>query len=243
MSTATESARLAAIGMRFRSPYLVQQAGYTIGVAFAEGAPLAELLPEGHLAKTTQLRDDVDKAAQDKTVRAAEAKQTTATQNQHMHEATVWNRKVGKRCQSAIQLNLTLPPELTRTSSPSTVPGMLEQMNKTLALLGQHSAAMDALGPATQPLIDQGRALMQTLQKADSTQEQARALDLPASVAAFCVKKGELYTALKIINNAGHELYAHDLPSAARFNLSILHRRGPQSAATEPPPAPVPAAK
>jgi hypothetical protein len=40
---------------------------------------------------------------------------------------------------------------------------MPERMSKTLALLGQHGAAIDALGPATQPLIDQGRTLMQTL--------------------------------------------------------------------------------
>jgi hypothetical protein len=238
MSTATESAKLATIGIRFRASYLVQQAGYTLGIASAEGEPLAALLPTGHLAKATQLRDDVDKAAQDKTIRAAEAKQSTATQNQHMHEATVWIRKVGKRCQSAVQLGAALPPELTRTSSPFTVPGMLEQMNKTLALLGQHSAAMDALGPATKPLIEQGSALMQTLQQADTAQEQARSFDLPASVEAFYVKKGELYTALKIINNAGHELYAHDLPTAAKFNLSILHRRAPQPATPEPPPAP-----
>lgn len=79
---------------------------------------------------------------------------------------------------------------------------------------------------------------MQTLQQADSAQEQARAFDLPASVATFYLRKGELYTALKVINNAGHELYAHDLPSAAKFNMSILHLRGPQ--ATEPAPAPAP---
>jgi hypothetical protein len=155
--------------------------------------------------------------------------------------ATVWNRKVGKRCQSAVQLGIALPPELTRTSSPTTVPGMLEQMGKSLALLGQHSAGMDALGPPTQPLIERGRALMQTLQQADSAQEQARAFDLPAAVATFYRKKGELYIALKVINNAGHELYAHDLPSASKFNMTILHRRAPQAAAApEPAPATTP---
>ena len=154
--------------------------------------------------------------------------------------ATVWIRRVGKRCQSVVQLGTALPPELTRTSSPSTVPGVLEQMSKTLALLGQHSAAMDALGPATKPLIDEGRTLMQTLQQADSAQEQARAFDLPASVATFYLKKGELYTALKVINNAGHELHAHDLPTASKFNMSILHRRAPQPAVPAPAPAPAP---
>ena len=65
---------------------------------------------------------------------------------------------------------------------------------------------------------------------------------MPAAVTAFCAKKGELYTMLKVINNAGHELYAHNLAEAAKFNMSILHRRGPQAAAAEPvPPAPTPA--
>ena len=41
---------------------------------------------------------------------------------------------------------------------------------------------------------------------------------------------GELYTALKIINEAGHELHAKDPEASARFNLSILYRRGPSSA-------------
>jgi hypothetical protein len=225
MSTATETARFITIGMRFRAPYLVQQAGYTLGIAAAEGEPLAALCPAGHLVKTTQLRDDVDKATQDKTVRAAEAKQTTVTQNEHMRAATVWIRKVGKRCQSALQLGITLPPELTRTSSPTTVPGMLEQMNKTLALLGQHSAAMDSLGPATAPLIEQGRTLMQTLQQADTAQEQARAFDLPASVATFYAKKGELYTALKIINNAGHANHHPGAAPVTSFHWGTGRRR------------------
>ena len=86
MSTAIETAKLVTLGMRFRASYLVQQAGYTLGIASAEGEPLAALLPAGHLDKTAQLRDEVDKATQDRTVRAAEAKQTTVTQNQHMRE-------------------------------------------------------------------------------------------------------------------------------------------------------------
>jgi hypothetical protein len=235
MSTTPDTAKQAAIGARFRAPYLVQQAGYTIGIAAAEGAPLAALLPAGYLDKAAQLRDEVDKALQDKTVRTAQAKQATGAQNQQMRAATIWVRKVGKRCQSAMQLGIGISPELARLSSPSTVLGMLDQVSKTLALLGGHAAAMDSVGPATTPLIDEGRSLFQSLQQADSTQEQARTADLPASVATFLAKKGELYTALKVINNAGHELYAHDLPTAAKFNMSILHRRGPQPGEPIPP--------
>jgi hypothetical protein len=165
-------------------------------------------LPAGHLGKTAQLRDDVTRAMQDKTVRAAEAKQATNEQNGQMRTATVWVRKVGRRCQNAIHLGIALPPELTRVGRPTTVPGMLEQISKTLGVLGDRAADMDSVGPPTQPLIDDGRKLYQALQQADSVQERARAADLPASVTAFHVKKAELYNALKIINNAAHELYA-----------------------------------
>jgi hypothetical protein len=54
------------------------------------------------------------------------------------------------------------------------------------------------------------------------------------------MKKGELYTALKIINNAGYELYVHDLPTASKFNMTILHQRAPLPAAPVPAPAPAP---
>ena len=135
MSTTPDTAKLAAIGMRFRGPYLVQQAGYTIGIASLEGAPLTALLPPDFLEKVALLRDEVDKALQDKTLRASEAKQATSSQNQQMHAAS------------------------------------------------------------------------------------------------------------KIVNNAGHELYAHDMAAAARFNLSILHRRGFQLVEPTPPQPTPPADK
>jgi hypothetical protein len=225
MSTKLDTAKLVALGQRFRTPYLLQQTGYTLGLAMAEGPPLLALLPGGYLEMVVQLRDDVQKALEDRAVRATDAKQATSTEQQQMHAATVWVRRVGKRCQSAQHLGLGIPTELTRQSSSTTVPGMLDQMSKTLALLGEQAAAMDTVLPATQPLIDDGRKLLQALQQADSAQEQARSADLPSAVRDFLAKKGELYNALKVINNAGQEMYAHDLTRAARFNMSILHRR------------------
>ena len=55
----------------------------------------------------------------------------------------------------------------------------------------------------------------------------------------FYVKKAELYLGLKILNEAGHEFYAHNPEAAAAFNLSILYRR-PNHGTTEPAPAPAP---
>jgi hypothetical protein len=242
MDAQTDTAKYAAIGLRFRGAYLVQQAGYTLGIAALEGTPLAGKLPPNFLDRTATLRTDVEKAMEDKTVRTSESRQATSTQNQHHYAAKIWVRGVGKRCQSAMQLGATLAPELEKVSSPATVPGMLDQVQRTLSLLGKHAADMDKVGLPVQTHIDEGRKIYQALQEADTVQERTRASDMPAAVTAFCAKKGELYTMLKIINNAGHELYAHNLAEAAKFNMSILHRRAPQSAAPEPaPPAPTPA--
>jgi hypothetical protein len=115
---------------------------------------------------------------EDKTVRTSEARQATSTQNQHHYDAKVWVRGVGKRRQSAIQLGAPLAPELEKVSSPATVPGMLEQLNKTLSLLGKHAADMDKIGLPVQMHIEEGRKIYQALQEADSVQERARAADM-----------------------------------------------------------------
>ena len=85
------------------------------------------------------MRDEVDKAMQDKTVRTAESRQATGIQNRCQRDGKIWVRGMGKHCQSAIQLGVNLPPELSKVSSPATVPGMLEQIGKTLSLLAQHA--------------------------------------------------------------------------------------------------------
>jgi hypothetical protein len=98
-------------------------------------------------------------------------------------------------------LGVNLPPELSKVSSPTTVPGMLEQISKTLSLLAQHAPDMEKIGLPVQTHIDEGRKIFEALQTADSTQERTRSADLPAAVAAFYTKKGELYSMLKVINS------------------------------------------
>ena len=124
----------------------------------------------------------------------------------------------------------------------------LDQMSKTLSLLEKHAADMEKIGLPVQEHLVEGRRLHQALQAADSAQERTRAADMPAATAAFCAKKGELYSMLKVINNAGHELYAGNPAEAGKFNMSILHRQAPPAAAPDAvpvspaAPAPAPAA-
>jgi hypothetical protein len=237
MITKLTSSELAKIGERQRASYLVPQAGYTLGIAAADGAALAGLLPAGFLDEVTRVRDEVDKARQDKTIMAVEAKQATGSQQTLVRQVKVWRRQIATRAQRALLAGASVPAALAQMGRSQAVPAVLDETSKTLALLTEHAAALDAVGPATQPLIDAGNGLYQSLDQADSTQEQARARDLPVAVAAFYAKKGELYIGLKIINEAGHELYANDAQAAARYNLSILYRR---HSAAEPAPAPTP---
>jgi hypothetical protein len=232
---------LTKLGVRFRASYLLQQAGYTLGIAAADGTPLAALLPQGYLDEVGVARDDVVKASQDKANVASESKQATSTQEALVRAAKVWRRKAAKRAQRALRQGANIPEELTHVGRAQSVPVLLGQVGKALALLSSHASAIDAAGPPTQPLIDEGTALRDALQQADARQEQARLSELPASVRAFYAKKGELYTGLKVINDAGHELHAQDAQTAAKYNLAILHRHAAKTTG-EPAPTPAPTA-
>ena len=185
MITTLSANDLAKTGQRYRASYLVQQAGYTLGIAAVEGAALAALLPANFLDQVTQARNDVDQARQDKTNAAAESKHATTAQNAQLRAAKVWRRKAVKRAQRAERQGVKVADELTQIGNAQTVPAVLDQISKTLGLLTKHAAELDATGPATQPLIDEGQQIYSVLQQADAEQERVRAADLPASVSAF----------------------------------------------------------
>jgi len=227
---------LAKIGARHRASYLVQQAGYTLGIAVADGPAISALLPPNYLDQVAKARNDVDQARQDKVNMEVESKHATNAQNTQVRAAKVWLRKAVKRSQRAQRQGATVATELTQIGRTQTVPAILHQVSKVLALLASHAGELDSLGPATQPLIDEGQQLYDTLQQTDADQERTRAAVLPASVAAFYTRKGELYLGLKVINDAGHELYAQNPQAAAKYNLSILYRHsGPAGSPLEQP--------
>jgi hypothetical protein len=240
MITNLPTAELTKIGERLRSSRLIPQANYTLGIAAAAGPQYAALLRAGFLDEVAGARDDVDKARQTTIIMAVESKQATGSQQSLLHEATVWRHQTAKRALRAQISGASVPSELIHVGRSQSVSVVLEETSKTIGLLSEHAAALDAVGPPTQPLIDAGNKVYQALSQADSTQEQTRGKDLPAAVLDFYIKKAELYLGLKILNEAGHEFYAHNPEAAAAFNLSILYRR-PNHGTTEPAPAPAPA--
>jgi hypothetical protein len=238
--TSLPIAELVAVGGRFRAPYLLQQANHTIELARLEGAPLSRLMADGLIDKVVKVRDAVAKAYEDKTVMAADAKLATGSQNTAMRSLKEWSRRSVARAHAAQHVGATIPDQLLQVLDSRAVPAMVAYAQRQLGLLGEHAATMDKVGAPTQPLIDEGRKLCEALIAADSGQELTRSTKLPTAIADFYASKGELYFALKLINDAGHELYAHDPTASARFNLSLLYRRHAtgSSAAPEPTPAP-----
>jgi hypothetical protein len=239
--TSLAVADLTTIGARLRAQYLLQQANYTIELARTEGEPLTKLMSPGLLDKASKARDKVAQAFEDRTVKAADSKLATGSQNVAARAVRDWGRRAVARSMAAMRTGIILPDVMADAFNARTVPTLIAQAQRELGLLTEHAEAMDKVGAPTQPLIDEGRALLAALLAADGNQELTRAASLPGVVSDFYARKAELYIAIQMINDAGHELYAHDPQSSSRFNMSVLYRRH-GAAAAEPTPAPTPPA-
>jgi hypothetical protein len=237
--TSLPETELVEMGRNIREPQLLQQAGYTIPLAQSYGEPLAKLMAPGLVDKAIKARDSLVATLEDKTVMAAAAKLATGSQNTASRSVKEWGIRVVARVEAAVLAGANLPTKLTEIPNARTVPARIAQAQQLLGLLTEHAATMDKVGAPTAPLIEEGRALCEALIAADSNQEHARAAKLPISVANLCARKAELYIALKMINQAGHEMFAHDPASSSRFNLSLLNSRYVSGSGTAQPTPPV----
>lgn len=238
--TTASLTELAATGMRLRAQHLLQQAGYTLGIARGEGSKLEALLAPAFLDLVSKARDELAAALQDRTVLAAESKLATGAQNSLIRQAKEWCRRAISRGKGVTRAGAPVPSDLGHFNAVRSLPDLLGQMDRLISLLTEHATTMDAFGAPTQPLIDAGSKLRAALASADSAQELTRSSALPDALMAFHAKKGELHVGLKIVNDAGHELHAGDPLASSRYNLSILYRHRGASQAEQPPePAPV----
>jgi len=229
MLTQLTHPELLAAGAHLRAQYLIQQAGYTLGVAHSDGHALASLLPEHYLEHTEAARHDVDHARQDKQNAAAEAKLATGSQNDALHDLKTWRKKIVSRSLRAQRLGAKLPGGLLSMNAAKTVTDQLTDASEKIRLFQENFGAIEAAtGKASSSaLLDAGKELYDALSNSDAAQETKRFSDLPKTVAEFFARKGELYFAIKAINDAGHELHASEPEAAARYHVKILHRRAP----------------
>ena len=225
MITELSREELIEMGAGLRTPYLLQQAGYTLGIAAEEEDEIEGILEEPTLVEEiTAARDQVKAATGDRELMEQEAKDLTHRQNAKLVEAKVWRRKVVARAKRAKRRGKKIPEVLTVVGAGSSVPDLTAQVTAMTATM---TTMLPALGGArAQALLTEGQTILTELSQADSDQEVARLSTLPQKVADFYAAKAILLTGIKLINDAGQELHADDHAQAARFNLKILHRRG-----------------
>ena len=222
MITTLPHDELLELGARHRADYLVEQSGYTLGLAAKDGAPLAALLPKGYLTEMKEAQQKLTEALKDKALMAEESKNATGAQNEAFAKAKVWRRKAMYRSRRAARMGTKMPEELTKPGDVRSVPALAGQLDRMVKLL---ESVITSNSTENAVLIKEGAALTVTLKTADAAQELKRLKELPDAVKGFYLQKGTLYVGLKVINDAGRELHAENPEQATVYNLSILRRR------------------
>ncbi|UJR82872.1 hypothetical protein [Sandaracinus amylolyticus] len=224
MITTLSRDELIAQGAGLRSAYLVQQAGYTLGVAALDEAGIEAIVGDRSLLEdVATAKTQVETARADRALIAEEAKAHTVGQNEQVREAKIWRRKIAARASRVRrQGKIAVPESLTRIGRTTSVAALLAQLATMIAHVEEHQA--DLGGATVRPLLEEGRRVHAALADADQAQETSRSAALPVKVADFYAAKGLLYVGLKIIHDAGRELHADDVLRAAQYNLNILHR-------------------
>lgn len=226
MITTLTRDQLVALGAGYRAAYLVQQAGYTLGIAAAEEGEIEAVVGDTNLLEeVTATKASVETVMADRDLLAQESKTLTTVQNQKLREAKVWRRKVALRAARARrQGKTTVPESLTVIGRLGGVPDVLAALTSTIATFESNLA--DLGGDRARALLEDGKRINSALGTADASQEQARLSGLPVKVQDFYAAKGLLYVGLKVINDAGQELHAGDPARAGQYNLKILYRSG-----------------
>jgi hypothetical protein len=222
MQTTISKDELQEMGRKVRANYLAEQAGYTFGLAAAEGEDLSDLMPEGFLTEAGVLLDKVNVSRKDRTLMAEEAKEATSAQADVSKSAKVWRRKAVGSATRATRFGHHMPDGLLRVGRVTTKAALAGQIKDMIELFEENLSLMP--GKNAKKLLDEGKSISAALSAADTEQNMKGIRDLPTAVLDFYELKARLYLAVKVINDAGHELYAYDANKSGLFNLQILHR-------------------
>lgn len=223
MLTQLDDMTLVRYGTRYRTRYLLEQARYTLKLAGGEKPPLE--LPTDYLSRIERAVARLEETRQDRELAEVESQLATSRQNAFVSDGKVWRRTVATRAQMAARLGATVPKELLVIGRVHTVPALLDSMGTMLRLLTEFAPVLSCAGDI-EPLIAEGRSIQAALAEADAEQEVKRLHELPAKVRELLRLKGELYVAIKVVNDAGRGRHMRNPHTASRYNLSILHRRG-----------------
>lgn len=99
MITRLSNSALGEMGGRMRAAYLMEQAGYTQGVAALDGEALESLLPDGFLREVAEAMDRIQAALQENILLADEAKEAkveTARAEAEKAKAEIFAARAGR---------------------------------------------------------------------------------------------------------------------------------------------------
>jgi hypothetical protein len=211
-----------AIGVRNRASYLVEQYGYTKGLAQMDGAGLEAMMPKGYLAEVAACEQMVAEEMKNKSLAAEESKGSTQDVTRVMRQAKEWRATAVIRGKFASRSGGDIPKVLTRLDNLSGVPAVVTNMNDMVKMLEANFEEMD--NGDLKAFIDEGKGLVEQIKSFDSVQEVKRLKSLPESVRNFYYQKGLLYMGIKGINDWGRAYHRGDPAGANAYNLSILYR-------------------
>ncbi len=220
-----------ALGARHRGSYLLEQFGYTMGIARLDGEALVKVMPKRFLDEVTEVGDRVREAMKSKTLAAAESKGSTHDVNKAMLEAKAWRKAAVSRGKIAMRAGFDVPAELTRVEKLASVPAVVKRLNDMLKLIEENLEAFESGN--LEEFIGEGKAISGQLAQFDAEQEVKRLRTLPQTVRDFYYEKGLLYIGIKGLNDWGRVLHKKESAKANAYNLSILHRHAGKKKAGE----------
>lgn len=222
MITELSKEELIIIGSRFSGSGLVEQGGYTIGIAAAQGKALENLLPPKYQDEVKAVREEVRESAKDREATEQESKFATSAQNEAIRKAKVWMRRVVKRSKRAMHMGKQVPDTLLKMVSNAKLKEFSQAIDLMVKDFEKTAPSISVNDNAA--LLAEGKALASALLSADADQEIKRLSQLPQKVREYYYKKGLLYKGLKVINEAGRELFVNEPGVAGTFNFKILYR-------------------
>ena len=238
----TDPTALATIGNRLHGGSLIEQAMATRTTVLADLDQLKarKLLGDEDIASLDAQIAEAHRVLEARTLAASEARvqthaKTTALQDLKADRTTLWN------CFKSVFWNTPELNEFQRdTYQGKSTAKFCADLSRKLTFAKKHVEVLKTVG-ADQTFLTSMETKLRALEASAGSQE-AVINALPESTEQWNICKGRLYLALKRINNAGRALYAKDPISAAKYTLTILHRRDKTKIAptTQPPTSEVP---
>jgi hypothetical protein len=231
------------IGYALRCPVrgLLEQARYTLELAWREGAELADALPNGFLDELAAQARIVSTAAQDRALVLRDAVDSTRELNIVMRQSKIWRRRVANIADMADLMGFQVPEDLLSFQPTWSRDEWIAQMELFVKLVGICSEIPPHYHLGR--FLDEGEKLLAFVKAYDPAKELEQIKRFSAPMRNFYRDKGLLYIGIKMVNDIGRSLYDEEADAEAwgAYNLTILYRslRCPTAWASS---SPVPAA-